>query len=122
MFSEIAGRSSAVAAAQNPEPAPASMVALMWRAVSTVHGVRARRHDLHLATPADTRLGEQLTMLPFLQDWRPVTAVEAEELTALLRMYAEAVDDGVREKVAGQAAELIRWMAADRATGTPYPD
>lgn len=116
------GRETAVAAAEKPEPAPASMVASMWGAVSTVHAVRARRHDLQLATPTDTRLGEQLTMLPFLQDWRPVTAVEAEELTALLRMYAQADSDDVREKVAVQATELIRWMASDRAAGTPYPE
>lgn len=97
------------------------MVASMWRAVSIVHALRGRRHDLQLTTDADVRLGEQLTMLPFLQDWRTVSVVEAEELTSLLRTYASTDSEDVREKVSRQAAELIRWMAADRATGTPYP-
>jgi hypothetical protein len=91
----------------------------MWRAVSLVHGMLATRRQYFLTTDAETRLSEQLSLLPLLQDWVPTTAYEVSELTAMLRTYLEAADGDADEaqvdKAASAVSYCVRVMTMNRA-------
>lgn len=96
-------------------PAPASMLAPMWAAVSAVHGVLESRRRYFENTDTDVRLGDQLSLLPMLDGWYPLTTGEVEELTYLLRAYADASEDEIHQEAARLVVMLIRSMAEQRA-------
>ncbi|MBO9523071.1 MAG: hypothetical protein J7518_16180 [Nocardioidaceae bacterium] len=104
---------------RNGAPAPASMLASMWSAVSSVHTVLEPRRRYFETTEADDQLGEQLTVLPIVDGWHPVTVAEAEELTYLLGVYAEVGDQETRDEAARMVSVLIYSMAEERAARRP---
>jgi hypothetical protein len=98
------------------EPASFADLATMWRSVSHAHGVieHQRRHFMN--TPVDDRLAEQLSLVPILQDWQPVTEGEVRELVYLLELYVEPQADATRDDVAQAVNTTIRQMAARRCS------
>ncbi|MCW2784422.1 MAG: hypothetical protein JWP74_939 [Marmoricola sp.] len=92
---------------------PASL-ARMWGAVSAAHSALERRRVYFLTQPVEERLAEQLSLIPVLHDWMPITLVEVEPLSTILRLYATA-DDLDRDRVAKDLVDLVRSMAARRA-------
>ncbi len=85
----------------------------MWSAVSAAHRELARHRSYYLDSAIEDRLGEQLSLIPMLQDWRPATEDEAADLIVLL----EAWVDTAREDVAVATVGYIRAMAGNRARG-----
>jgi hypothetical protein len=98
------------------DPASFADLAAMWRSVSGAHAALEdlRRHFRN--TAVDDRVAEQLSLVPVLHDWKPVTEREARELAYLLGLYAEPPPDTTREEVAHTVNTTIRWMAARRGT------
>jgi hypothetical protein len=88
----------------------------MWSAVSSVHIVLEPRRRYFETTEADDLLAEQLTVLPIVDGWHPVTVAEAEELTYLLQVYAEVTDPATQAEAARMVAALVYSMAEDRAS------
>ena len=88
----------------------------MWRSVSDTHAEieHHRRHFLN--TAVDDRLAEQLSLVPMLHDWMPVTEREVRELVYLLELYVEPQADATREEVAHAVNITIRQMAARRGS------
>lgn len=83
----------------------------MWSAVSAAHRELARRRSYYQNTAVEDRLGEQLSLIPMLQDWHPASEDEAADLIVLL----EAWVDTAREDVAAATVGYIRAMAGNRA-------
>lgn len=99
------------------DPAPHSVMASVWRAVSRVQEVLGR-HLLEFGhTTTDERLSEQLSLLAVLHDWHPVTESEALDLVYLLGLYVEPAGNAGREDVARTLTVTIRTMAVQRASG-----
>jgi hypothetical protein len=96
------------------DPATFADLAVMWRSVSTAHGVLEQRRRRWDNSAADDRLAEQLSRVPALQDRQAVTEDEARALAYLLALYAEPTADVTREEVADAADAAIRAMAARR--------
>jgi hypothetical protein len=104
--------------APSTDPATFADLAVMWRSVSTAHGVLEQRRQRWDNTDADDRLAEQLSIVPMLHDRASVTEAEARELAYLLTLYAEPTADATREDVAEAVDAAVRAMAARRgATG-----
>ncbi|MGY2875555.1 hypothetical protein ACVW00_002745 [Marmoricola sp. URHA0025 HA25] len=99
------------------EPASFAELATMWRSVSHAHAVLDHLRQHFLDTDLDALLAEQLSLVPVLHDWKPVTETEARELSYLLGLYADPPLDATREEVAHTANVTIRWMAARRGSG-----
>lgn len=97
--------------------APPARVALMWSTISSTHEVLDRRRRYFETTESDLRLGEQLTLLPDLQDWIPVTIGESAEIVELLDIYLVTEDEEIREHAALAVSRFIRAMAEHRAAG-----
>jgi hypothetical protein len=113
------GRRRAHDEADAPRIDPASFadLATMWRSVSHAHAAvdHHRRHFVN--TPVDDRLAEQLSLLPVLHDWKPLTEGEAHEVAYLLGLYADPPIDAPRDEVAHAVITTIRQMAARRGSG-----
>lgn len=96
-----------------PDPATPADLATLWHAVSLTHAMLAARRQYYLTTEAEVRLGDQLSLLPLLQDWVPTTAYEAKELTVLLRAYLHttdrADDTGTEDPVVDRAAQAVSY-------------
>lgn len=103
--------------APRTEPASFADLATMWRSVSHAHAAvdHHRRHFVN--TPLDDRLAEQLSLLPVLHDWKPVTESEADEVAYLLGLYADPPIDAPRDEVAHAVITTIRQMAGRRGSG-----
>jgi hypothetical protein len=103
------------------DPATPAGLATLWHAVSLTHAMLATRRQYFLVTDTEVRLGEQLSLLPLLQDWVPATAYEAKELTAMLRSYlsvAEGEDNESQvDRAAGTVSYCVRVMTMTRARG-----
>jgi hypothetical protein len=95
-------------------------MATVWRAVSRVQELLGHRLLHFEDTPADTRLGEQLSLLAMLHDWRPVTESEAADLVYLLDLYVEPAGDATVDEVSRALSVTIRSMAVHRA-GPTFP-
>ena len=101
--------------------APAA-VAGMWSAASAAHTVLGRRRLYYLASDVEERVAEQLSLIPLLQDWVPVTPYEATELTKALRAYAGRDEDAPRDREAAALSTCIRAMTMTRARSEiPFP-
>lgn len=85
----------------------------MWSAVSAAHRELARRRGYYLNSAVEDRLGEQLSLIPMLQDWCAATEDEAADLIVLLEAWVETA----REDVAAATVGYIRAMAGNRARG-----
>lgn len=101
--------------------APAEM-ARVWAAASAAHEMLRKRRLYWLATEAEERVAEQLSLVPLLQDWLPATSDEVAELTTALRAYAAGDDERDRDKEAVALGICIRAMTMSRArNGIPFP-
>jgi hypothetical protein len=113
------GRRRADDLAEPPSTEPASFadLATMWRSVSQAHAVVAEHRRQFQNTPLDDRLAEQLSLVPVLHDWTPVTDGEVRELVYLLGLYAEPQSEASRDEVAHAVNSTVRQMAVRRAIG-----
>jgi hypothetical protein len=94
-------------------------MASLWRGVSRVQE-RLGHRLLHFEdTPADTRVGEQLSLIAVLHDWRPVTESELTDLAYLMDLYLEPVADATHDGVARALVVAVRSMAARRTVSEP---
>lgn len=94
----------------------------MWRAASTAHEVLRKRKLYFLASDVEERMAEQLSVLPLLQDWVPVSSNEAQEISRALRAYAGDEIDEPRDREAGALTTCIRAMTMQRArSSVPFP-
>lgn len=102
-------------------PAAADM-ARMWTAVSAAHETLRQRRLYYLASDAEERMADQLSLIPLLQDWVPVTANDAAELTHALRAYTGIDIDPPRDRQAEALRTCIRAMTMHRArSSVPVP-
>jgi len=111
--------------APDPRPAPGdapaahAVMADLWRAASRVQQLLGDRLLHFEDTPADARVGEQVSLIAVLHDWRPITEGEAAELVYLMGLYAEPVADATHDGVARALVVAIRSMALSRTAGGP---
>lgn len=94
-------------------------MATVWRAVSRVQQLLGHRLLHFEDTPGDARLGEQLSMLAMLHDWRAVTESEAADLVYLLELYVAPAADATPDDVARALNVTVRSMAVHRAGAHP---
>jgi hypothetical protein len=102
--------------------APAAGLARLWSAVSAAHRVLEKRHRYFLTTGAEERLGEQLSLVPVLQGWMPLTRTEGKDLTSLVNGYVEGELETDRDEAALRIVVYVRTMAGDRARSSRQPE
>lgn len=97
-------------------------LARMWANVASAQTVLGRRRLYYLSTEVEERLADQLSLIGMLQDWVPVSSMEAEVLTGALRAYAGWDIDSERDREAEALRTCIRAMTLSRARSlVPFP-
>lgn len=104
-------------------PATHAALARLWQRVSRAQEVLDQRRRYFEATADDTRLSDQLSLLPMLHEWLPVAATEAADLSHVLDLYVDPARAATRTEIARELTASIRRMAVRRAkSGIPHPD
>jgi len=94
----------------------------MWRTVSEAHEVLRQRRLYWLSTEAEERFADELTLIPLLADWVPVSPEEVAELSAALRRYIGTEIDSIRDREAAALTTCVRAMTLSRArSAVPFP-
>ncbi|MFL6061975.1 MAG: hypothetical protein ACJ72E_12145 [Marmoricola sp.] len=96
-----------------PPTDPALLVGL-WGAVSAVHRAQESCRRYFDLTETDTRLGDQLTLLPVVLDWVPASKPEALGLARALRAYADHRPDGPADLEAERVITFLKQMMRER--------
>lgn len=114
-------RRASLGAADLESAAPAEL-ARMWASLSQAQTVLGKRRLYYLASGAEERIADQLSLVGMLQDWVPVTTIEAAVLLASLRAYVGTEIESPRDHEAEALRTCIRAMTLSRArSSVPFP-
>lgn len=95
-------------------PTDPALLAGLWGAVSAAHRALEACHRYFDLTEADSRLADQLTLLPVLIDWIPASEPEAAGLTRALRAYADKRATLPADREADESVGFMKQMVRER--------
>lgn len=95
-------------------PATTAQLAGLWSAVSATLRTIEGRLRYYTGGEHDSRLGEQLTLLPVMHEWASVTDVEVHDVVRLLTQFETLSVGGEANEAAYDVIAYTREMIRSR--------